>query len=190
MKTCSVIIAGGRSARMGSEKLLLTVGGRSIFDRQLAILPVPVAINANGDLSRFSGLSIPVIPDEPGRPPTPLTGLHAALRWASSAHDAVLTVPSDCPFLPDDLHFRLASGALPAVAASGGQTHFITGLWPVNLLPLIEDAMDKGLMRVMDWVALSSASIVTWPSEPYDPFMNVNTPEELSIAEKVARSSI
>lgn len=188
MKLAAVIIAGGRSSRMGREKLLLEIGGAAMIDRIRAVLPLDVAINANGDASRFGDLGLPVIGDAIRDVRTPLAGIHAALKWAATTHDAVLTVPSDCPFLPGDLLPKLAAAGAPAIAASGQEMHYLTGLWPVGLLPHLEDALGRGMRRAKDWAALAGAKAVTWSVTPFDPFMNINRPEDLAAAESLAAS--
>lgn len=224
MKIGGVIIAGGRSTRMGREKALIELRGKPVIGRIIARVGPQVgrlAINANGDAGRYAGFGLPVIPDkvEAG---TPLSGLHAALAWAEAEEcEAVLTVPSDSPFLPHDLVARLM-GEGAAVAVSGGQAHYLTGLWPTGLLPTLEDALSSrrhsresgnsacfgareksgapasagvtdqegvtpanGTIRVQDWAALCSARRIEWPSRPYDPFFNINTPDELAQAERI-----
>ena len=42
------------------------------------------------------------------------------------------------------------------------------------------------MFRVKDWAAASQAMAVGWGDEPYDPFFNVNTPEELAEAARIA----
>ena len=139
-----------------------------------------LAINANGNAQRFGFLGLPVFPDELNDIYTPLAGLHAALHWAAHrSFDAVLTVPCDGPFLPLDLRTRLAAKT-PAVAASGGQIHYLTGLWPVSLQHALEAALASGLRRVQDFVALAKAKSVKWPVGRVDPFANINTPEDFN----------
>jgi molybdenum cofactor guanylyltransferase len=191
MNAAAVIVAGGSSSRMGREKLLQTLRGRTILDWITARLETqarPVFINANGDPSRFRGTGLAVIADL--RPPgTPLAGLHAALHVAREQGFAtILTVPSDTPFLPTDLVPRLAGAGRPAaIAASGGQQHYLTGLWSSALLPEVERALEaERPPRLMDWARQCGAAVVEWPSEPYDPFFNVNTPDDLAEAERIA----
>lgn len=172
---------------MGAEKILLPIGGQRLIDRLLAILPRPVALNANGDPARFTGIALPVLADSMEGIGTPLAGLHAALLWAQAqGADAVLTVPSDCPFLPENLTARLAAAGVPAVAASGGEVHYLTGLWPVTARPSLESLLTSGMRRARDWVQAAGAKEVTWDVVPFDPFMNVNTREELAEANRIA----
>jgi len=101
----------------------------------------------------------------------------------------LITVPSDTPFLPFNLVARLleniaVSGA--AIAASGGQEHYIIGAWKTELLDDLESAIaGDNLFRVKDWAHRASAQKVEWPVKPHDPFFNMNAPEDLRIAGQI-----
>ncbi len=191
MRIAGVIIAGGRSSRMGREKALAMLGGKALLSRVIERIGpqvTAVVVNANGDASRFAAFGLSVIADRHLDIGTPLAGLHAALSFArDEGFDEVLTVPSDAPFLPRDLTPRLAEArSTAAIATSGGQQHFLTGLWSHRLLEELEVAIhDAGLVRVKDWAKSCGASVVDWPDEAYDPFFNVNTPEELAEAQRI-----
>ena len=191
MRIAGAIIAGGRSSRMdGNEKLFLELGNARLLDRLLARLSCQTdcaIINANGDPSRFAGFT--VVPDIRTDISTPLAGLHAVLSWSLDRNfDAVLSVPSDAPFLPYDLLARLRDHG-PAIAASGGQEHYLTGFWPVTLAPVMVQAVNSGIYRVKDWAKLTKARIVEWQVLPHDPFFNINTPEDLAEARRIAAQS-
>jgi len=192
MNLCAVIVAGGRSSRMGREKALELVRGRTIVERIAAALAGQsqvTVLNVNGDTGRFVHLDLPIVADVRSGAGTPLAGLHAALVHARDhGFDAVLTTPSDAPFLPGDLAQRLATASRrAAIAASGGQQHYLTGLWSPALLRPLEAAMDAPqLPRLQDWARMCDAAVVEWSDDPYDPFFNVNTPEELAEAERIA----
>jgi molybdopterin-guanine dinucleotide biosynthesis protein A len=184
MTIIGAIIAGGLSSRMGgSEKAFLELDSKPVilhvieqFEPQVDQL----VINANGDA--LTSLT------------TPLAGLHAALRFTKSVDAGLLmTVPSDTPFLPFDLAAKLletamASGA--AIAASGGQEHYIIGAWKTEMLDDLEQAIAKdNLFRVKDWARRAAAQTVEWPVAPHDPFFNLNTPEDLLRAQQILKSS-
>jgi molybdenum cofactor guanylyltransferase len=187
MQILGAIIAGGKSSRMGQEKALLDFHGKpliSVVAERIRPQVDWLVFNANGDTTRFQTLGCEVVSDRYDTG-TPLSGLHASLSFAAEqGFDAVLTTPCDTPFLPSDLVVRLKPSA-PAIAASGGQQHYLTGLWPVDLLPLLELELKSGLKRVMDWAALAKTSAVEWPATPQDPFANLNTPEEFTDAAKI-----
>jgi molybdenum cofactor guanylyltransferase len=192
MNILGAIIAGGTSRRMGGrEKAFVELGGVPLIDRvhsRIRFQVHSVIINANGDASRFARFGLPVVPDLIATVRTPLAGLHAALSYAvRHRFDAVLTVPSDSPFLPLDLVDRLEEEGRStggAVAVSGGQTHYLTGLWSSALMPVLSAAvLEEGLMRVQEFERKVFTASVMWPTTPHDPFMNINTPDDLAAAE-------
>ena len=192
MTICAVIVAGGRSSRMGRDKAFELVRGRSIIDRVIAVLEGQVSdivVNANTGGNAFGIVGLPVIGDLRTDIRSPLAGLHAALVHADAQGcEAVVTVPCDAPFLPSDLVARLGAANQPAaVAASAGRQHWLTGRWSTALLRDLTAAMDmQRAPRLQDWARMCDARVVDWPAEPYDPFFNVNTPEELAEAERIA----
>jgi molybdenum cofactor guanylyltransferase len=196
MKILGAIIAGGHSTRMGGrEKSFIELDGVTLIERvssRIAFQVDDVVINANGDPSRFAKLDHVVITDLIDEVGTPLAGLHAALSFAADdGYDAVLTVPSDSPLLPLDLVSRLKlageiTGA--AHARSGGQDHYLTGLWTTAMAkPLERLIRENNLRRVMDFAAKAKAEKAVWAALPHDPFFNINTPEDLKTAELIAR---
>lgn len=196
MKILGAIIAGGRSTRMGGqEKAFLVMDGVTLIERvssRIGFQVDEVVINANGDPSRFAKLDHVVIADLLEDVATPLAGLHAALSFgADDGYDAVLTVPSDSPLLPLDLVERLKQAGQVTGAAharSGGQDHYLTGLWTTAMAkPLERLIRDQNLRRVQDFAMKAKAEKVVWAALPHDPFFNINTPEDLAEAENIAR---
>jgi molybdenum cofactor guanylyltransferase len=125
----AVVLAGGLARRMGGgDKPLRMLGGRPLLDHVLARVGPQVAgviLNANGDPGRFAAYGLPVVADPLPEHPGPLAGVLAGLDWAAGRPGVtdVLSVPGDCPFLPDDLLARLeaarrAAGLPMACAAS------------------------------------------------------------------------
>ncbi|HKN11024.1 MAG TPA: NTP transferase domain-containing protein, partial [Pseudomonadota bacterium] len=134
-----VVLAGGLARRMGGgDKARLRIGGRTILERVLARLGPQCAaliLNANGEPARFADTGLAVVADSVPDFAGPLAGILAALDWAA-AHAPRLTdvvsVPGDCPFLPDDLVARLLSARAAArtrlaCARSGEWRHPVVG---------------------------------------------------------------
>lgn len=196
-RTACVILAGGQSRRMGGgDKTLLELAGRPILATILDRLRPqvgPLAINANGDPERFEAFGLPVLPDLIDGYVGPLAGIVTALDWAKRNHPDVthvLTAPADAPFLPDDLAERLGmaidGGADIACAASGGWTHPPIAIWPVRLLDALRHAVTVEEMRKIDaWTARYRTEQVEWSTTPFDPFFNVNRPEDLDEARRL-----
>lgn len=201
-KTVGVILAGGLSRRMGGgDKGLSQLGGATMLARAVRCLLPQVGraiLNANGDVSRFDGLGVPVVSDVVADYPGPLGGVLTGMRWAAgnaprATH--ILTVPSDAPFLPADLASRLAGGladsaARIALASSPSGLHPVIGLWPVDLADDLAAALASGVRKVGLWAERHGTVHVAFAptivdGEAIDPFFNVNTPAELDEARRL-----
>lgn len=183
--TFGVVLAGGLSRRMGGgDKPLRNLGGRPMLAHVLERLApqcAGLAINANGDPARFAAFGLPVWADTVPGNPGPLAGILAALE--SSPLPWVVTVTGDTPFLPADLVERLhGARAGLACAASAGRVHPPVALWPRRLAGELRAAIEAGERRVGVWAAAHDVATVEWEG---DPFLNVNTPEELAAAERL-----
>lgn len=179
----------------GGDKGLLELGGQSLLRRvidKLAPQCAALAINANGDPARFAGFGLPVLADGLPDYPGPLAGVLAGLDWAASQGAShIVTVAADTPFFPTDLVTRLMAVAGPsglALAASPDETgklwqHPTFGLWPVALRDDLREALIGGLRKIVRWTDRHDAGQAVFAATPFDPFFNINTPEDLVRAE-------
>ncbi len=193
-----VILAGGKATRMGGgDKGLRKVAGRRLLDHVIARLGPQVgamALNANGDPDRFGDFGLPVLPDSLPDWPGPLAGVLAGMDWAAAqGADAVVSVAADTPFFPRDLVARLHAAAGPsglALAATREEgklwRHPTFGLWPVGLRDDLRAALEGGLRKVVLWTDQHGAGLAEFATEPFDPFFNINTPEDIETAERFA----
>jgi molybdenum cofactor guanylyltransferase len=197
--TLGLILAGGLARRMGGgDKALIRIGDATILERALARVGPQCAgliINANGDPARFAPYGLPVVADDIPDFAGPLAGILAGLDWAARHRPDVewlASVPGDCPFLPRDLVVRLhaarvAAGTPLACAKSGDWRHPVVGLWPVDLRADLRRAVTaEDLHKIEIWTARHGVAIAEWPTDPVDPFVNVNTPEDVAAASRFA----
>ncbi len=184
----ALVLAGGPARRMGgADKPLLDLDGQPILAHILdALSPLPIAISANGDLDRFATFGLPVLPDGRFAGQGPLAGLLAGLDWAADRRaDVLVTVPGDTPFVPRELAAALAPA--PACAMSLGRRHPLVAVWPVAcrtaLAGWLEDARSRAVARFASSIGMRC---VDFRVQGADPFLNVNTPDDLDTARKVA----
>lgn len=204
-KIAGVILAGGLARRMGGgDKALLKLAGQTLLARvidRLAPQVGPLALNANGDPRRFAPFGLPVIPDTVGGFAGPLAGVLAGLRWAEGEGCShIATAAADTPFFPDDLVERLVHAAQQntqpiALAATedpirGLSEHPTFGLWPVALADDLERALKDGLRKVIVWTSRHGAARAIFNDAGAWPFFNVNTPEDMAEAERIARERV
>ena len=199
-KPPGLILAGGLARRMGGgDKSLLTLGGQPVLSHVINRLRPQVSeilLNANGDPTRFSGYDLPVLPDSLQDFPGPLAGVLAGLDWAADqGHSHIISAAADTPFFPADLVAKLQEAAQKqnkpiALAATphperGSLRQPTFGLWPTDLRHDLRAALQDGLRKIVAWTDQHGTALAEFPVAPYDPFFNLNTPEDMIEAEQM-----
>jgi len=188
-----VVLAGGRSARMGTNKALLQFGGTRIIERLLrAIRPLfqEIAIVAN-DAEAYADLGVPIWPDRiPGK--GALGGIYTAVY--RSALPQVFCIACDMPFPSQAViaHLRdLASGydvVVPRTADGYQPLHAVYGKSCLPSMEAMIQADSLKIDRLFPTVRLRT--VEEGELRPLDPglrcFVNVNTWEELKVAARLA----
>jgi molybdopterin-guanine dinucleotide biosynthesis protein A len=200
--TFGLVLAGGLARRMGGgDKAFIRIGEQTILDRvldRLAPTCAGIVLNANGNPSRFASYELPVVADSVPDFAGPLAGILAGLDWVAAHRSDVawmVSAPGDCPFLPRDLVARLhaarrEAGAPLACAKSGDWRHPVVGLWPVALRDDLRRALVEEDMRKIEvWTGRHGIALAEWPTEPVDPFFNVNTPDDAAEATRLAAAA-
>jgi molybdopterin-guanine dinucleotide biosynthesis protein A len=216
-----VILAGGAGSRMGGvDKCLVNLDGEVLLERLLRNLEKQtntVMLNINGDIDRFSPhirqhSKVGIVPDTFPGALGPLAGIASAMsalaEYGSNESDSgdrggdsdwLLTVPGDCPFLPDNLLDVLLIEASNSVAIappttpqnqstdivfcrSANRDHFVVGLWSRKLFTDITNFLNSGERSVGKFIFSHSYLSVNFDNEAIDPFFNINTPDQLKMA--------
>ena len=190
MSIAVVILAGGEGRRIGGGKPMRLLGGRLLLDHAIARASswsdaICVAVREPGQVDHPA---ISAVADEPGLE-GPLGGLAAGLRFAAQCErEKLLAIPADSPFLPPDLVPRLERslvGVAVAVARSGGRLHPACALWRSEVLGLLESYAATGRRSLKGFAEYAGFTAVDWRDEPYDPFFNINTPDDLEAADNM-----
>ena len=163
-KPPSIILAGGLARRMGGgDKPLLKIDGSPMLDHVIGRLKPQVskiALNINGDPSRFSNYNIPTLSDTIPGFLGPLAGILSGLRWAQkSDENCIISVAADTPFFPRDLVEKLVTAtadmedplALAVTRDEKGKVlrHPTFGIWPVSLADHLEESLLQGLRKII-----------------------------------------
>ncbi len=195
MRFAAVILAGGEGRRLGGDKPLTLLAGRTLLDRAIAFARtwsdvVAVSLREPGQYPLPD--DIPALLDQQGE--GPLAGVESALRFAHERGlEAALTIPCDVPFAPADLAGKLCDALSPnagaALATSGGVLHPACALWKCTALEALPDYRSTGRSSLKDFAAHIGFATAEWPCEPFDPFFNINTPTDLAAAELLVRNS-
>ncbi|WP_105440514.1 molybdenum cofactor guanylyltransferase MobA [Neorhizobium sp. T25_13] len=191
-----LVLAGGKSSRMGTDKAFLTIGGDTILGHVVRrLLPQVSEITLNAPIGFPNPLGLRLLPDLVPGQIGPLAGVLAGLqdiqaRGVQATH--LLTVPSDSPFVPADLARRLGAEAgdpnAIVIASSDGRDHPVFGLWPVSITSDLEtwlsDPDNRRIKALLDrhHTVTVEFPVIETPQGALDPFFNINTPEDLQEA--------
>jgi molybdopterin-guanine dinucleotide biosynthesis protein A len=183
---------------MGEDKALKTFLGRPLIQRvveRLSSIAEEVLVTTNRP-EDYHFLGLPLFPDlKPGR--GALGGLYTAI--ASASHPIVAVAACDMPFASAAL-LEAASRLLVEEEADVVIAKSDEGYEPLHAvyrraacLPAIEASIDADQWKVIAWFPQVKVRILTSEEiKQHDPsglaFWNVNTPEEFSKAEELAKT--
>lgn len=163
------VLAGGLSSRLGSDKALAEIQGRTLISLAVDTLSgwcEHVVVTGR------ETAPAPTLPDWPRAGMGPLGGLAAALHHAlDEGYEAVLSCGVDAGPLPNDLPLLL--GRAPACLAMQP----VIGLWPASAAPQLETLLESterhSMRRFAEMIGARLVEIDT-------PIANINTPDDLA----------
>lgn len=185
----AVILAGGKSRRMGFDKQLLQLENRCLLrhqGEQLAELFEQVIVVSNTP-ELYQEPPFILVGDELHQK-GPLGGIHSGLKRAAS--DKVFFLACDMPNInPDYIRFmqeRLRSSSSEAcVTRFGNWIEPFNAFYTRNLVPAIEEYLGRGRHSLFKFLNAQNTHYVSEEeARTYSPdwqmFLNLNTPEELA----------
>jgi molybdopterin-guanine dinucleotide biosynthesis protein A len=178
-----VILAGGQSSRMGSNKALLPYRGGlfiEVIHRLLSEIFTEVILVTNNP-EHYQFLPCRKVPDKFVGMGV-LAGIHSGLYHSGSP--AILAVASDMPYLNEGLIRHLASRAETGgvlIPESPGGLEPLHAVYGRGCLNAIEEALQYGQRRIVSFfdrvtVNRMSAEQVARFDPDFDSFVNINTP--------------
>ena len=192
------ILAGGKSKRMGKDKLFLEINNKKLIEHTIDKVKKylkEVIIITNQDNEFFSKNNLITVKDCIEGQLGPLVGILTAMKWAKenlTKCSWIATFPCDTPFFPESIikNFIRESKkkeSLILCASSHGRKHNIFGLWSLDLYDkLQDDLINKKVRKVQDWTEKNKIKNLEFKFKDYDPFFNINTHEDLEFAKKLS----
>jgi molybdopterin-guanine dinucleotide biosynthesis protein A len=148
-----IVLAGGKSTRMGTSKALLPFGPETMLQRVVRLLggivsPIVVVAAADQELPELPGGVIVTRDEKEGR--GPLEGLRAGLKALPQDIDAAYVTSCDVPLLVPAFvsqMIELARGHDIAVTEIDGFTHPLSAVYRRSTLPFVEDLLARDRLR-------------------------------------------
>jgi molybdopterin-guanine dinucleotide biosynthesis protein A len=186
------VLAGGKSARMGSDKAFLQLGDETLLSRALKVAgAVTGEVWIVGDAKKFAvfGRVIEDVYHDRG----PLGGIHAAL--SNSATELNLMLAVDLPFVgPEFLEYLLLrareSGAMVTVPRAGGGLQPLCAAYRRRFAEVAEQSLREGKNKIDSLFATVETRVIeedelVRAGFSAGMFRNLNTPEELEKAKRL-----
>ena len=190
-----IILSGGKSRRMGSEKSLKKIKNKNMIEfvvdrahKQVSCL----AINSNAHRNTFKNkFNLEIIPDCVSGNLGPLAGILTGLKWAKNKNKNckwVVFFPVDSPFFPKDLIKKFLDGLENekiVMAESNNRLHPVFSMWSPDLSDALKRSLEKGIRKIEDFTKKIQTRVVNFSFISYDPFFNVNRPDDLKKANEI-----
>ena len=177
----AVILAGGESYRMGSDKGLIEINGKPMVVCLIDTLnPIAHSLWVSTSNISYIQFGISLVTDE-YTAIGPLGGLHTALKKASKEH--VLVVSVDAPFVSEECVLKLiGEEELETIAISkcAGKSYPLIGVYPVSILAKLEEYIEQGKRSVFGFLETQKVKEVEFSEQYKHCFRNINTPEDLA----------
>jgi len=189
MDVSAVLLAGGKSRRMGQDKAAIIFRGKPLWQIQLDLLrslkPQEIFVSAQTEPT-WRPFDVRFVPDNsPSR--GPLSGLSASMARIRSSHLMVLAI--DMPFMNEKFlrslshNIQPGCGALPMIE---NRAEPLAAIYPVQVHPDLVAALsrtDLSLQTVTTkLVAAGKLKIVNVAKEEEVLFRNLNEPADLGEA--------
>ncbi len=187
MNFSAVILAGGKSKRMGRDKAWLEVGGKPLigrqieFARELGAKEIFISGRAGTD---YTALNCPVLMDH-FEDAGPLAGIERALQAISTPLLLVLAVdmpritPAPLQMLLD--HCTEKCGAIPRCDNS---VEPLAAIYPRSASSLVTQLLQSRSRAARHFaercVELNLATLIDLPEKHWENFKNCNTPSDIS----------
>lgn len=187
MNCGAVILAGGKSRRMGRDKAQLSLSGMSFLERLARELRgfSELLISVDRLEHHTAAVEFGVVVEDLWPDCGPLGGLYAALDACKS--DALVAVPCDVPLftgeLAEALYRCLKEGGAETdaviVRTNDGRIHPLCGVYRKRCRSMLRQCLDEKELRMQH--ALSRMQIKEFAADVQSwRFKNVNTPEDFA----------
>ena len=194
MRATGIIMAGGKSSRMGKNKALLMIGGETVIERIVSELKKTVSeiIIVTNSFEEYRFLGLPMVSDQ-WQDMGPVAGIHAGLNASNTEKN--LVVACDMPFISSQLGeilLNLLDENQAAVPIISGQLHPLFAAYRKDALDEVTQSIQKQELRIRQFLKNIKTKLVTeadLQNSTYiceeKHFFNMNHPEDFEKALKM-----
>lgn len=183
-KVTGIVLAGGRSSRMGEDKSLMKLNGKALVEYSIdALRPLcnKVIISSGNPAYDFTGCE--VWPDELPEQ-APIIGIYSCLKRSETELNIILSC--DIPLMSTSMiGFLLAKSAAYDITVpvhENGQIEPLCGIYKKSSLSILKEFIDRGNYRLKECIRSASHQFIPVdsqiPCNSPNLFLNINTPSD------------
>lgn len=191
-----IILSGGLSIRMGTDKALLRIAGKTIIERtrNLMLNIFENVLLSTNDFESYRFLGLPMVADI-YKNHGPLSGIHAALVSSATVKNFFLSC--DLPLMEEEMiRYIIGYKSLRQISipSANERMQHLCGIYRKSLVPIIENILSnsihwkkengKSAASVKKLISKVGAEIIETGSLPFykeDIFFNMNSPDDFEI---------
>ncbi|GAB5417698.1 MAG: molybdenum cofactor guanylyltransferase [Crocinitomicaceae bacterium] len=179
MSFSGIILAGGRSSRMGEDKALLQIDGKPMIQHVSDVLrelcDEVIIASSNEKHAQYGDLMVKDSAKDIG----PLAGIQAGLLAAKNERSFVLSC--DTPFVTKEILEALAEhfeGEQITLPSSQGRLQPLIAIYGKEVLTTIASNLERNEHSLMQLQKICSAKVIHFDESESKAFENINTPSE------------
>jgi molybdenum cofactor guanylyltransferase len=194
MDCTAIILAGGKSTRIGSEKGMVKFKGTPMISHVIKTvekLNIPIIIiSSNSIYEQFKyTIYADLIPNK-----GPLGGIYTGLHYSQTQKNIVISC--DAPLVSESILNWLLNASKNSditVPKVEERIYPLIGIYSKQILPEIKDSLDKNQLGLTRFLSKVNSKIVTIATQSdqfaKECFSNINTLEELRKLEEISRKN-
>ena len=175
-----VILAGGKSSRMGEDKGLMTLYGKPMVEYVLEeVKKISEQIIIISDNANYKKFGFPVYKDAV-KNKGPLAGIYSGLKKTTTEDNLILSC--DVPYIKEELlrYLWLQSSEMDVtIAHQDDRSHQIIGFYKKNCLDVIESQLEKNELKIQRAFAKLKVHMVDCNHFPDSLFRNINSKQDI-----------
>ncbi len=181
METTGIILAGGKSSRMGQDKGLMLLNGKPMIEYVIESLKkVSSQIIIISNSKQYKQFGYPVYEDEI-KDKGPVGGIYTGLNNSNSLTN--IFVSCDTPHVSPQLLLHLLSQCSEhevAIPVYNNKVHPLIGVYKTSVLPVFKESLNQNQLKLMLVNQLLNTNIVLINENEFDAnnFKNYNSPND------------
>jgi len=189
-KIGGIILAGGKSSRMGQDKALMKIGDKTLIEYVYEIINTFTSeILISSNTNDYSFLNCEIIPDI-YQNIGPMAGIHASLK--NSKYDKNIVISCDTPFISKKIILELIKASSSYDITISRNNKFIEpliGIYNKNILEYLDNAISNNKYSIQKFIHSSNHNIIDIDKiildESKNSFININNQKEFLNAQKL-----